>query len=70
MSSAASDVYKRQTFYGGFGSFGGFGGGNGGANGGGGGGAGLGGGIFVRSGSLILNNTTFYGQYGYGWVRI
>ncbi|MBD2518828.1 cadherin-like domain-containing protein [Nostoc sp. FACHB-973] len=46
--------------YGGGGSYaqGGFGGGNGGANGGG-GGAGLGGGIFVRSGSLTLNNTSF-----------
>jgi hypothetical protein len=54
------------TFYGGFGSFGGFGGGNGGANGDGGGGAGLGGGIFVRSGSLILNNTTFTGNTATG----
>ncbi|MEH1895466.1 MAG: VCBS domain-containing protein [Nostoc sp.] len=36
---------------------GGFGGGNGNLNGG--GGAGLGGGIFVRSGSLTLNNTSF-----------
>ncbi|MEH2128216.1 Ig-like domain-containing protein [Nostoc sp.] len=44
--------------YGGSSGFGGFGGGNGG-NGGGGGGAGLGGGIFVRSGSLTLNNTSF-----------
>ncbi|BAY21590.1 FG-GAP repeat-containing protein [Calothrix sp. NIES-2100] len=42
----------------GFFSSGGFGGGNGGY-GRGGGGAGLGGGIFVRSGSLTLNNTSF-----------
>ncbi|MEG4294886.1 Ig-like domain-containing protein, partial [Microcoleus sp. D2B6] len=49
-----------QGGYGGGGSFaqGGFGGGGGGYNSGG-GGAGLGGGIFVRSGSLTLNNTSF-----------
>jgi Ca2+-binding RTX toxin-like protein len=48
--------------------FGGFGGGNGfgGGGGGGGGGAGLGGGIFVRSGSLTLNNTTFTGNTAEG----
>ncbi|MEG4631858.1 Ig-like domain-containing protein, partial [Microcoleus sp. AR_TQ3_B6] len=52
---------------------GGFGGGSGtggrpGSNGGfgGGGGAGLGGGIFVRSGSLTLNNTTFTGNTATG----
>jgi hypothetical protein len=50
---------------------GGFGGGSGGggggpATGGNGGGAGLGGGIFVRSGSLTLNNTTFTGNSAEG----
>jgi len=44
--------------------FGGFGGGNSGGNGG--GGAGLGGGIFVRSGSLTLNNTRFTGNSATG----
>ncbi|MFN6487859.1 calcium-binding protein, partial [Nostoc sp. DedQUE02] len=43
---------------GGLSGYSGFGGGNGNINGGG-GGAGLGGGIFVRSGSLTLNNTSF-----------
>ncbi|MEG5206488.1 DUF4347 domain-containing protein, partial [Microcoleus sp. AT13-A6] len=38
---------------------GGFGGGNGGGGTGGGGGAGLGGAIFIRTGSLTLNNATF-----------
>jgi hypothetical protein len=46
------------------GGYGGFGGGTGGY--GGGGGAGLGGGIFVRSGSLTLNNTTFTGNTASG----
>ena len=45
--------------FGGGGGYGGFGGGGGKSNFGGGGGAGLGGGIFVRSGYLTLNNTTF-----------
>lgn len=62
-----------EGYYGGDGGFGGGGGGQGGGGGGGGGfgsggsggsgfgggGAGLGGGIFIRSGSLTLNNTTF-----------
>jgi hypothetical protein len=45
---------------------GGFGGGGGGGVFGGGGGAGLGGGIFVRSGSLTLNNTRFTGNTATG----
>ncbi|MEH2074557.1 MAG: putative Ig domain-containing protein [Nostoc sp.] len=44
---------------GGYYGLGGFGGGDGDTSGGGGGGAGLGGGIFVRTGSLSLNNTSF-----------
>lgn len=43
----------------GAGGLGGFGGGDGDSSSNGGGGAGLGGGIFVRSGSLTLNNTSF-----------
>ena len=58
--------------YGGRGGFGGGGGnyrgggGNYGGSGGSAGGAGLGGGIFVRSGSLTLNNTTFTGNTARG----
>ncbi|WP_143857069.1 beta strand repeat-containing protein [Nostoc sp. 'Peltigera membranacea cyanobiont' 213] len=48
------------------GGLGGFGGGNGDSSSNGGGGAGLGGGIFVRSGSLTLNNTSFTGNTATG----
>jgi hypothetical protein len=53
-------------FGGGGGGGGGFGGGSGGGGYRGGGGAGLGGGIFIRSGSLTLNNTRFTGNSATG----
>ena len=62
-----SGLLGSQPGYGGYGGGGGYAGfGGGGGFRGSGGGAGLGGGIFVRSGSLTLNNTTFTGNTATG----